>query len=731
MRRGSLRSGRLVRISTVSLGLAAGSSILSILLASSPGAEDDPPPPADPDSAERVTVSESVTVTAKRTFRDLADLGGSGENALGVANAAAEGSVTAAQIDARPVLRPADLLEAVPGLVVSQHSGEGKANQYYLRGFNLDHGTDFATSVAGIPVNMPSHAHGQGYADLNFVIPELVSGVQYRKGLYSAEQGDFSTAGSASVDYASSLDEAIAKVGGGSEGYGRALFAQSSKLGSGTVLYAVEAVRNQGPWVHGDDMQKYNGVLRFSLPRDDGSFAITAMAYRNTWNSTDQVPDRAIASGLVPRFGAIYPTDGGATHRYSLSADWQRRGTDSLTTVTAYAVDYGLNLFSNFTYLLDDPVHGDQFEQVDHRVVTGLQASHRWLSSIFGLPAESTAGLQLRNDNVVEDGLFHTEARQVLGMTRLDHVTSTSASLYAETSVEVAPRVRAIGGLRGDFYRFGVASEIGAGANSGTETASIASPKLSLVFGPWASTELYANYGWGFHSNDARGATSTVDPKTGDPVESVTPLVRAKGGELGVRSVVLPRLQTTLSLWRLDIASELVFTGDAGTTEASRPSRRTGVEWASFWTPRAGWTVDADVAWSRARFSDFDPVGDRIPGAVETVVSAGVAFDPHGLDPLGGFFGSLRLRYFGPRPLIEDDSVRSKSSTLVSAQLGYELARTIRMGVDVFNVLNARVSDVDYYYASRLPGEPSSGVNDVHTHPAEPRSARLFVSYAF
>jgi len=731
MRRGSLRSGRLVRISTVSLGLAAGSSILSILLASSPGAEDDPPPPADPDSAECVTVSESVTVTAKRTFRDLADLGGSGENALGVANAAAEGSVTAAQIDARPVLRPADLLEAVPGLVVSQHSGEGKANQYYLRGFNLDHGTDFATSVAGIPVNMPSHAHGQGYADLNFVIPELVSGVQYRKGLYSAEQGDFSTAGSASVDYASSLDEAIAKVGGGSEGYGRALFAQSSKLGSGTVLYALEAVRNQGPWVHGDDMQKYNGVLRFSLPRDDGSFAITAMAYRNTWNSTDQVPDRAIAAGLVQRFGAIDPTDGGATHRYSLSADWQRRGTDSLTTVTAYAVDYGLNLFSNFTYLLDDPVHGDQFEQVDHRVVTGLQASHRWLSSIFGLPAESTAGLQLRNDNVVEDGLFHTEARQVLGMTRLDHVTSTSASLYAETSVELAPRVRAIGGLRGDFYRFGVASEIGADANSGTETASIASPKLSLVFGPWASTELYANYGWGFHSNDARGATSTVDPKTGDPVESVTPLVRAKGGELGVRSVLLPRLQTTLSLWRLDIASELVFTGDAGTTEASRPSRRTGVEWASFWTPRAGWTVDADVAWSRARFSDFDPVGDRIPGAVETVVSAGVAFDPHGLDPLGGFFGSLRLRYFGPRPLIEDDSVRSKSSTLVSAQLGYELARSIRMGVDVFNVLNARVSDVDYYYASRLPGEPSSGVNDVHTHPAEPRSARLFVSYAF
>lgn len=671
-----------------------------------------------------LSVSADVLVTGKRTFRNLAEIENPEESLLGVANAATDGAITGRQIDERPIMRPGEVLETVPGLVISQHSGEGKANQYYLRGFNLDHGTDFATSVAGIPVNMPSHAHGQGYSDLNFVIPELVAGVQYQKGPYSAEQGDFSTAGSANVDYASSLENPIAKVGGGSEGYGRALFAQSPKLGPGTLLYAIEIVHNDGPWVHPDDMKKYNGVLRYSVPTEDGAFAITAMGYQNRWNSTDQVADRAISSGLVSRFGAIDPTDGGETHRYSLSAEWQERGADSLTTVSAYAVDYRLRLFSNFTYFLEDPINGDQFEQADRRVVTGLKASHRFLSSFFGMEAETTAGVQIRNDNIVQDGLFHTKAQEILSVTSLDHVTQSSGSVYVQTSVGIAPKVRAVLGLREDFYRFRVQNDDA--ANSGRDTASIASPKASLILGPWANTEFYANFGYGFHSNDARGATITEDPRTHEAVEPVTPLVRAKGAEVGLRSVLIPHLQTTLSLWGLDVASELVFTGDAGTTEPSRPSRRSGVEWANFYSPLAGLTFDADLALSRARFTDFDPVGNHIPGAIETVVSAGVALDAH-----GGFFGSLRARYFGPRPLIEDNSVRSKSSMLWNAQLGYEIRQGIRIGVDVFNILNAEASDVDYFYASRLPGEPAGGVEDIHTHPAEPRSARVFVAYAF
>ncbi|MDQ2971256.1 MAG: TonB-dependent receptor, partial [Acidobacteriota bacterium] len=634
------------------------------------------------------------------------------------------GVITAKQIEARTEQRPGDVLETIPGVIISQHSGEGKANQYYLRGFNLDHGTDFATSVAGIPANMPSHAHGQGYSDLNFLIPELVTGVQYRKGPYGADEGDFSTAGSANVVYANFLEHGIARVGGGAEGYGRALFAQSPKVGAGTLLYALEVTRNDGPWVHPDEMRKYNGVLRYSVPGDDEAFSITAMGYQNRWNSTDQVADRAISSGYISRFGAIDPTDGGETHRYSLSADWEGRGADSVTRVTAYAVDYRLKLTSNFTYFLEDPVNGDQFQQRDRRAVTGLKASHQWLASFFGMEAENTAGIQLRNDNIVEDGLFHTKAGEVLDTIRVDHVTQTSGSLYAQTSVRWGPKVRTILGVRGDLYRFHVQSDNA--ANSGHGTASLASPKVSVVLGPWANTELYANFGYGFHSNDARGATITQDPKTGERVERVTPLVRAKGAEIGIRSVLLPRLQTTLSLWGLDMGSELVFTGDAGTTEPSRPSRRSGLEWASYYTPVPSLTLDLDLALSKARFRDSDLGGNRIPGAIETVVSAGVA-----LDPGDGVFGSLRLRYFGPRPLVEDDSVRSRSSTLLSAQIGYELARGVRAGIDIFNIFNQRTSDIDYSYASRLPGEPAEGVSDIHTHPGQPRTARLFVSYAF
>ncbi|MCA1581719.1 MAG: TonB-dependent receptor [Acidobacteria bacterium] len=676
------------------------------------------------DVALHLSVTADVVVTGKRTFRNLADVENPTESLLGVANAATDGAITARQIDERPILRPAEVLETVPGLVISQHSGEGKANQYYLRGFNLDHGTDFATSVAGIPANMPSHAHGQGYSDLNFLIPELVTGVQFQKGPYGADEGDFSTAGSANVVYANFLEHSIARVGGGSEGYGRALFAQSPKLGAGTLLYALEVTRNDGPWVQPDDMRKYNGVLRYSVPNEDGAFSITAMGYQNKWNSTDQVAKRAISSGYISRYGAIDPTDGGETRRYSLSADWERRGTDSVTRVTGYAVDYRLKLTSNFTYFLDDPVNGDQFQQRDRRIVTGLKANHQWLASFFGMEAENTVGVQLRNDNIAEDGLFHTKAREILETTRLDHVTQSSGSLYAQTSLRLGPKVRTILGLRGDLYRFHVASDNP--ANSGDETASLASPKVSLILGPWANTEFYANFGYGFHSNDARGSTITQDPRTGEPVDRVTPLVRAKGAEIGIRSVLVPHLQSTLSLWGLEIGSELVFTGDAGTTEASRPSRRSGLEWANYYSPTRDLTFDVDLAASRARFRDFDPVGDRVPGAIETVVSAGATVNPG-----AGVFGSIRLRYFGPRPLVEDNSVRSRSSTIVNTQLGYELVNGLRIGIDVFNVLNARVSDIDYFYASRLPGEAAEGVNDIHTHPAEPRSARAFVSYGF
>jgi len=677
------------------------------------------------DATMRLSVSADVVVTGKQTFRNLADVTEPGESLVGIASASSQGAVTAQQIELRPIERAGDVLETIPGVVVSQHSGEGKANQYYLRGFNLDHGTDFATTVAGIPVNLPTHAHGHGYTDLGFVIPELVSGIQYRKGPYSVEDGDFTTAGSANVNYADFLDQTIARVDGGSFDYVRGLLAGSPRVGEGHLLYGLEAAYDDGPWVTGDAYRKYNGVLRYSLGDASNGLAVTAMGYSATWNATDQIPDRAAQSGEIPRFGAVDPTDGGESRRYSLSAEYQASSPTSLTRAVAYAVDSRLDLFSNFTYFLDHPDTGDQFEQLDDRNVYGFKATHRWFARMFGADAENEVGVQGRFDDIHTVGLFRTEARERLDTTRLDRVKQYSGAVFAQNDTPWTPKFRTILGLRGDLYGFDVLG-ISDPENGGKTTKAILSPKLSMIFGPFGQTELYANAGYGFHSNDARGATITRDPSTGEPATAVTPLARARSAEVGVRSLPVPRWQTTLAVWGLDIDSELVFVGDAGTTEASRPSRRYGVEWSNYYRVLPWLTLDADLSLSKARFRDDDPAGNLIPGAIQNVFSGGVS-----VDSLGGWSGSLRVRYFGPRPLIEDGSVSSTASTTVNALLGYELMRGLRAQVEVFNLLDARVSDVDYYYASRLPGEPAGGIEDVHFHPAQPRSARVALVYGF
>ena len=679
---------------------------------------------ADVTATLRLALSADVLVTSSRTFRDLTELNEPVNGLLGLAGAGSEGVVSARQIASRPIHRSGEVYESVPGVVVSQHSGDGKANQYYVRGFNIDHGTDLATSVAGVPVNMPTHAHGQGYSDNNFLIPELVAGVQYQKGTYDATEGDFSAAGNINVNYLNVLDRPLVKLEAGEDRFARALVAASSRVGRGHLLYAVEAYHNDGPWVSPDDLRKWNGLVRFSQGDQRGGFSLTATGYAGRWNSTDQVPRRAVDGGQVDRFGAIDPSDAGETHRVTLAGEWRHSTRAGLTQVKAYGIDYGLDLFSNFTYFLDDPMNGDQFEQKDERTVLGASVSQRFLSRWFGRDVESVAGLQGRRDRIPLVGLYHTARRQRLETIREDDVTQSSGSAYFQTSIQWSPVLRATAGLRGDAYRFDVTSNDP--ANSGTGDASIASPKLGLVVGPLRNTELYANWGWGFHSNDARGSVQTRDPKTGDPVSPVDPLVRAKGAEIGVRTVVAGRYHGTVAFWGLDLASELLFVGDAGTTEASRPSRRRGVEWSYALEINRRLTLDADLAWSRSRFTDDDPAGDRVPGAVEGVVSAGLT-----LHELGRWSGSLRLRYFGPRPLIEDDSVRSPASTTLNARASYRLSPRYTLNVDVFNLADAKASDIDYFYPSRLPGEPAEGVADIHTHPLEPRTLRASISASF
>ena len=653
---------------------------------------------------------EPVTVTGSRNSQ------------LGVADSANSGVVTQQQLEARTVYRPGEVLEATPGLIVSQHSGEGKANQFYLRGFNLDHGTDLRTTVDGMLVNQRSHAHGQGWTDLNFLIPELTTLLEYRKGPYSAAEGDFASAGAVSVRYAGKLDHGIASIGFGQKGYRRVLLADSPAAGSGRLLYALELYHNDGPFTNPDDYRKINGVLRYSEGSQANGFNVTAMAYRARWNATDQIAQRAVDSGLISRFDALDPTDGGDSHRYSLSGAWRRTTDGGTTNINAYMVRQQLNLFSNFTYFLDNPVNGDQFNQPDRRVTTGVKASHTFATGGLGKSSDTTIGLQLENDNIF-NGLHSTVARQRLSTTRQDHIVESSLGVYAENTTAWSSWFRTVAGLRGDTYRFKVGSDNP--LNSGSVSASIASPKLSLIFGPFAKTDFYVNAGTGFHSNDARGANITVDPKSGDVADRVTPLVRSKGAELGVRTEFIPGLQSSLSIYQLQFDSELIFSGDAGTTEAGRPSKRVGFEFSNYYKPVKWLTVDADLAFARARFRDFDPVGQRIPGAVEGVASLALA-----VDGLGPWFGAVQLRYFGPRPLLEDNSVRSRSTATLNGRIGYKLGKSARIELEGFNLINRKDSAIDYYYESRLRNEAAS-VNDVHFHPIEPRSFRVNYSMNF
>ncbi len=648
------------------------------------------------------------------------------EDVTGRAAAASEGTVSNLRLERRPMERPGEVLETIPGVIVTQHSGGGKANQFFLRGFNLDHGTDFATSLSGIPLNLPSHAHGHGYLDLNFLIPELIDRINYRKGPYRAQDGDFGSAGAASIEYARTLPNAFASASWGQDGYRRGLLAGSPKLGEGNLLYALEAYGNNGPWDMPENLGRLNGVLRWSTGTANDGWSVGAMSYRAKWASTDQVPQRALDAGLISRFGNLDPSDGGSTARSLLSADWAARGTNTQTRALVWHQRYRLNLYSNFTFFTD-PVNGDQFEQAERRNATGFSGSHAITHYVNDLPSVTTFGVQLRQDRVDPLGLYLTTARVRHTTVREDAVRQTSFGLYAENSYPWTRQLRSIVGLRLDQYRFRVSSDTA--ANSGSMRDRVASPKFALIYAPNDRLELYGNLGRGFHSNDARGTTARINPDPRDPgflgpVDPVTPLVRTTGQEIGLRVEPVSGWRSTLALWKLRADSELLFVGDAGTTEPSRPTIRRGIEWSNMWTPARNWVVDFDLDLSRARFRDFDPAGDQVPGAIERTASIGVGY--HGVDR----FAEMRVRYFGSRALIEDNSERSPVSTIVNLRMGLKPEKRLTVALDVLNLFNRKVSDVDYFYESQLASEVAP-VADRHTHPAVPRTLRLTLVYAF
>lgn len=648
------------------------------------------------------------------------------DNGVGSSDAASQGVILGSLLQDIPLLRPGEVLEAVPGLVVTQHSGEGKANQYFLRGYNLDHGTDFASSVDGVPVNLPTNGHGQGYSDINFLIPELVDRIDYRKGPYFSQSGDFSSAGSADIQYRNTLDAPIVDITAGTDGYQRVLAAGSfalepGKADSPTVLAALEAMTEDGPWKHPDDMRKLNGLLRISDGNRQRGWSIDGLGYAAHWNSTDQVPLALIQSGALCRFCALDPTDGGRTARTILSGEWHQQDADGYLKVSAFAEHYRLQLWSNFTYFEDDPVRGDQFNQRDARNLFGSKIAKGWNHSLFGHDSVTEVGAQARHDQI-HVSLYDSEARTPFATVSNNLVGETEAALYVENTTTWSPWFRSLVGLRGDAIQLDLHSNTYA-ANSGSVSDNRVSPKMALIFGPWAKTEFFLNAGNGFHSNDARGAVNRYDASTGDPVTRAPALVGSFGKEIGVRTEIIPGLQSSLALWSLNSASELLYAADSGGTEINGASRRHGVEWNNHMVINPWLLFDADLAWTHARYAhqnENDDVGDRIPNAVSKVGSIGLS-----AHHLGAWSGDIKLLYIGGYPLSQDGSLHAPSSTVTNLRVQRELSPHVALSLDVLNLFDRRYYDIAYDQDYQVSPTSPLVADGITVHPGEPREFRL------
>ena len=637
---------------------------------------------------------------------------------LGSADSASQGVVGYADFSTRPLARVGELVEVVPGMIATQHSGPGKANQYFLRGFNLDHGSDFSTFFEGMPVNFRTHAHAQGYMDLNFIIPEIIERVDFKKGPYSANTGDFSLAGTSSMKTYDTLERGFVEVTAGSGDEIRVVAANSFSTEQGSLLYALEHQQTNGMFVLDQDVRKYNGLLKYTGEIDGIPSQLTLTAYDSEWISTNQVPQRAVASGQIDRFGFIDPDLGGQSHRYSLSGRFELGEWD----LTAYASAYYMSLINNPTYVLNDPINGDEFEQEDERLLFGGSLLRKGAFDFLGLQAASLVGAEARYDDVQELNLFNTRSRVRYDSVREDDAQELSLSAYAESEFMVSEKLRLATGLRVDYIRFDV--EALRPQNSGSDNDALLQPKFGLAYRLADSLEFYANYGHGFHSNDVRAAVNRIDPITGEDTEAQDILVEGRGGEIGFRYDNLRGFNVTLTAFELATDSELVFVGDAGTTEPSDPTRRSGVELNAFYSINDRLVIDFSAARASGHFRGLPDGENSITDAHENVAAAGLSY-------VGtqGITASLRLRYFGDAALTEDESLMKEDSTLVNAGVSYAFGAW-EMGIDALNLFDAEDDDIAYFFESRLPGELEA-VEDIHFHPSNPRIIRAMLRYSF
>lgn len=692
---------------------------------------------------------------------------------------------TGAEVVSRSYAQPAESLEAAPGLIVAQHSGAGKANQYFLRGFALDHGYDIGLTVDGLPINEGSHVHSNGYNDANFLIPELFREVEVRKGPYFADEGVFSSVGSIHIGLIDQMRDGYVSATGGSFGYGRLLGIKSYALGAGEILGALELNNYNGPWERPDEQRKINGVLRYAQGTEENGFAVTALAYSNHWYATDQIPQRAVDQGLLSRWGTEDPTDGGNATRYALMGRWSETNKYDFSRIEIYASRVTTNLYDDFTYNLVNPLPlNDQTYQFDRRSVFGFNAFHGWNYTIGNFPTVTRIGAQTRYDQI-RNGFGDAFERQRYDEVRNDSIKNYTHGVWTDTTIRWTPWFRTTAGLRIDYAHGSVQSVLNSAlapgwfngtpflignVNAGELGRVFTSPKAGAVLGPFpelANSEFFANFGEGLREEDIRGSLAHFDPATGDYIPNVQLLTKTRGAEIGVRSKPVANLDTTLTLFWQDFDAENTFAGDEGVTVYGRPGRRLGFEWTGRYAATPWLRFLGEVTGTHARFRGNDNVQQATylnalaggvvdpdsgafadplfpltlrgvsPGNYLTLAPVWVAKGGVELGEAKGWFGLLQYRYFGARPLTEDGQLKSPALGTLNARLGYRFDNGVSFQLDGFNITNSRSDEITYGYGSFARSDylmfpayagGSIGIGDRHFKPVTPPAVRFTLS---
>lgn len=630
---------------------------------------------------------------------------GRGEAKIGVAHAASEGTISGSDMLVRPLLKTAELLEAVPGMIAAQHSGSGKANQYFLRGFNLDHGTDFTTYIDDVQMNFRTHGHGQGYLDLNGLIPETITRLDFRKGPYRADSGDFALAGASYLSTIDAFDRPWIAVEGGSYGYGRLAGGGTREVGGGRLTLVGEGRVYDGPWQEPERLRHYAGFAKYARDISFGALELTAHGYRGTWRPTEQIPERIVGSATCKSvFCSPDPSATGETTRVIADAKVSGQGWKG----NVYAQYYDWNMFSNPTYANGDGSSA-QIHQFDRRVVLGLKAEK---DLTISPSLDVRFGTENRYDAIDKVGVQQSDRRQFVQSFGLYRVSESSAAVFSEATWRPFEGLRVIGGLRGDYYHADVRARDPEAAAVGIGRAhdAILSPKISAAYGVTGAFELYAGVGRGFHSNDVRGAFTTAP---------VPILVRGMGKEVGAR-LQAGRFTLTTTYWWLNVGSELRFVGDSNAVEPTGASRRRGYEVVAFWRPLPWLAFDGAYTASHARYDN----GDHIPNAFENSAALGLSAISEGWE------ATIRLRHLGPSPLVEDNSVRDKGSTVVNLRAARKFPDFEVYG-EILNALKSRDKDIAYYYESFIPDFDAAPVEGRMSRVVEPRTVRVGATYRF